>query len=209
MYTVPFKDVQTALTAQILERLRKGEALDPAACALYGTLAAHETQIAEKEGDGEQYKGLVELAHDKLVDLFSRADALIKLKREPAPAPAAPPAWQPRTPLERALQALGEAQQAFAKAGSDEARGALAQDVTAAQRDVDEEMRTYLAEQVKIDVLRRLENQLIYELAQQRMHGGSRERIAKLEQQLLETKLDLYSIHREAGTLAIASDVRG
>ena len=210
MYIVPFKDVQTALAAQILERLSKGEALDPAACSLYGTLAAHDTHLAEKEGDAALYKTLGGLAYDKLNALFDRAEALVKTKQTP-PRPQADSgiAWQPRTPVERALEAMQKAQQALAQNTSDEAQAVLAADVAETQRALDEAMRAHLAEKAKTDVLYRQEQQLIDEIAKQRMHGGSRERMAALEQQLLQTKLELYAVHRNVWQVAPVAVVGG
>lgn len=210
MYIVPFKDVQTALGAQILDRLSKGEALDPAACALYGTLAEHDTHLAEKEGDAELYKTLGALAYDKLNALMDRAEAIVKSKQAPTRSHVdTGTAWQPRTPVERALEAMQKAQQALAQNTSDEAQAVLAADVAETQRALDAAMRAHLAEKAQTDVLYRLEQQLIDELAKQRMHGGSRERMAALEQQLLQTKLELWNAHRDAWHVAPGAVVGG
>lgn len=190
MYRSPFDDVLEALATDIKARLSKGEPLDANATTLYGKLAEEACALACKEGDESMFVHIAELVRDGVVDAVDNVAKAAHERTEQAKLANqtaqrhADTAWVPSTPLDLAIRALGTAQDAVQKARTDEERTDAGAALKRAEKDYETAVSDNLGRQARANVLTRLENALLDEIATQRMHDGSPERIEKLEEKL-------------------------
>lgn len=180
-----------ALSSSILDRLKKGEPLDPDATYLYAELVKEAG--AQTQQDGQN--ALHELIAKTAVEFVGKVERVIALQKGPRVnstfgASASDEREEPLTLRRCAVNALIESQKALRRAQSyvDKA------DAEAARADAqvahETALRVEMADQARLCVLSALEEKLLDMIAQLRMGNGDSEYVQKLEAQLLETKVE-------------------
>ena len=193
MYTSPFSEVLAALSADAIARLQKGEPLDKVAADLYAKLAEVEGTLVLKSGDAALYQDIATAVADRVVACVDKIEKIeqersdrVKLAR-PSAQVNTDTSWVPRTPLDRAIKALQDAQRAAESAGTNEEGASATAALESAKAAYQTAMCEHLALRTRLRVLTRLETALTDEIVKQRMHDCPADRIAKLEEKLLAT----------------------
>lgn len=184
-----------ALSSSILDRLKKGEPLDPDATYLYAELVKESG--AQTQSDGRY--ATQQLIAQTAIEIFSKIERALELRDERVKgsrfgAPASVNQEQSQTPRQRAVRAVVEAHKTT-MAVADEGDEAGAQDaLDSALRTYDDALRTEMIAEARRSVLAALENRLLDTIAQYRMLNGKPDFIQQLEEKLLATKIELAAL---------------
>lgn len=149
--------VLDALSSDIMERLKKGQPLDPDATRLYAELV--------KEAQVLKFGAPAFVDHD---DSF--------------------------TPRQRALKSLIAAHKATRGVVEDQAGADAWGTLATAQQEYEHALRAEMTAEARRNVLAMLQETLLTAIANLRMIDGDLDHIQKLEEKLLQTKLELAAM---------------